>query len=109
MANTFRNARQVMGVAMATIYTCPSNTVALVIGSQIANVDTAANAVSLQWLDSSAANAVTRLLNAMNIPTNISIIPVGKNLALEAGDAIQGQCSVASKSEITLTILEMPA
>ena len=107
MANVFHNARQVMTTSMATAYTCPAATTAIVIGAQIANVNATATSYRLQWLDASNSNAVTRLGMDTPIPGNVSIAPITGKLVLEAGDVVQAYCSNTNGAELTLCVLEM--
>ena len=108
MANVFKNARGVVATSYNTIYTCPANTVAIIIGAQAANVDPSATTeVSMQWLDASASNAATRLAHQTSIPTASSLGLVSGQFVLEAGDSVQVSGSAAGKAEVTLGILEM--
>lgn len=108
MANTFKNARGIVATTYQTIYTCPNNTVALIVGAQGANVDGSTSVdVSMQWLDASNGNAATRLAHVVSIPSAASLGLVSGQFVLEAGDSIQVMGSAAGKAEITLGVLEM--
>lgn len=107
MAEVFKNSKKVLTTSMEDAYVCPGGSSAIVIGAQIANLDTAAVGVRLQWTDASDSNAATRLVYDMAIPAGVSIAPVSGKLVLEAGDKIQGYCSGANKAELTLSILEL--
>lgn len=109
MAIAYKNARAALGTSYATVYTCPAGTTALVLLAQVANVDGVASAdVSAQWLDDSAADAATRLAEAVPIPakTGINVLDDGP-LVLEAGDQFQVKASVAGDLEISLAISEV--
>lgn len=103
-----KNARLVMGAALAPAYTCPAGTSAIVLMAQVANVD-GSNPVdaTVQWLDASNANAVTRLASAVTVPAKAAMGVIDGKLTLEANDSIQAMGSVANKLELTLSIMEM--
>ncbi len=108
MASTFKNARQQVGTSYTTIYTCPAATTAIVTLLQIANIHASASAdISIQYLDSSASNAATRLALAIPVASKTAIIPIGGKLVLEAGDALQLLSSSTSSLEGTLSVLEL--
>jgi hypothetical protein len=108
MANTFKNARKLLQTTAGTaVYTCPSATIAIVIGCQVSNVSAAAKDVTVWWTDSSNANAITRLVTGVAIPTKASLAPIAGKLVLEAGDAVVGTGSVNNDTEITLSVLEI--
>ena len=108
MAETFVNARQAVGTALTTLYTCPAATKAIVIHCQAAVVDVAAAAdLTLQWVDSSASSAVTHLAKSITIPPCAAINPLGGRLVLEAGDTLKAAASAANKIELSVSILEI--
>ena len=108
MALTYKNARQAVGATYATIYTCPAATTALVLTCQAANVDGVASAdVSAQWLDSSAADVATRLVELLTVSPKSAVNLLGGPITLEAGDALQAKASAAGDIEITLAISEI--
>lgn len=108
MALTYKNARQAVGTTYATIYTCPAATTALVLTCQVANVDGVASAdVSAQWLDSSAADVATRLVELLTVSPKSAVNLLGGPITLEAGDALQAKASAAGDIEITLAISEI--
>lgn len=107
MANTFKNVRYIVTASMATAYTCPASTTALVFLIQAANVDTANRTLEVEWTDDSNGDAVTRLCLDVTVPVNGMIKVNGGALVLEQGDTIQAECDSASKVELTLAVLEM--
>ncbi len=108
MALTYKNARQAVGTSYTTVYTCPSATTAIVQNAQAANVDgTNAYDASLQWLDSSASNAATRLVELVTVPAKAALNLLGGPVVLEAGDVIQAKASTASKIELSLAVCEI--
>ena len=108
MAITYKNARYVASTSYATAYTCPSGTTALVQMANAANVNASANATaSMQWLDSSASNAATRLVPGISVPPQLAQKMLDGPLTLEAGDALQIKGSTANDIELSLTICEI--
>lgn len=108
--NAYKNARAAVGTTYATVYTCPAATTALVVLAQAANVDGSVSAdVSVQWLDNSAADVATRIVEAYSVPPKASDSLLAGPLTLEAGDSIQAKASAAGDIELSLTIAEMVA
>ena len=108
MAETYKNARAAVGTTYATVYTCPSGTTAIVLAAQAANVGGAAFAdVSAQWLDNSAADVATRLVETVSVPADAALNLLDGPIILEAGDAFQAKASAAGDIELSLAILEI--
>lgn len=108
MANTFKNARLVVTASMSTIYTCPGSTTALVLLAQATNIHASTDAtVSLQWLDSSASSAVTRLAKNVALPLGAALGLLDGKLVLEAGDVLQSSANAVSSVELTVSVLEL--
>lgn len=107
MAQTFKNARAVLANTATTVYTCPAGTTAIVIGCQVANVDTAAVDLQFWWTDASNTDAITHLGYNVSVPATSAYEPINGKLVLEAGDTVKGLGSVASDLEATISILEL--
>ncbi len=107
MTSVFHNSRLVVSTAIATVYTCPSATTAIVFLLQAANVNTQAETATVTWTDASAGNAVTRLGNGVPIPTNEAQGLLTGKLVLEAGDTVRALCSTANMIEVSMSVLEM--
>lgn len=107
MAETFKNARKVATTSYADIYVCPAGTTAIVISLQAANVGAVSRTVSAQYLDDSAADAATRLVEAVTIPVGAAIDLVAKRVVLEAGDALQVKASANTDVEVSAHVLEI--
>lgn len=107
MANTFKNARALIQTTTTTAYTCPSATTAIVIGCQVANVSATSEEVSVWWTDSSASNAITRLVEDVVIPAKASLAPIAGKLVLQAGDTIACTGQTNNDAEITVSVLEI--
>jgi hypothetical protein len=108
---TFKNAELDLTTTVADVYTCPAATVAIIMAMQVTNVDTTTDAVvTVQWLDSSNTDKVTRLASSYLLEAKLAFSPVvqGK-LVLEAGDKIQALADAISLAEMTISVLELPA
>jgi len=107
MANTFKNAKLKVQDSATDIYTCPSATVAIVIGCQVANVSATAEEVEVWWTDASDADAVTRLVKDVIVPVQAALAPIAGKLVLEAGDKIRALGENNDDAEITVSLLEI--
>ena len=104
----FKNARLAVTTSYSAIYTCPENTVAVVIGLQAANIDGTANAdITVQWRDASASNVSTLLANTVTVPADASIGLLAGKLVLEAGDNLRALASANGDIDLTASILEI--
>jgi hypothetical protein len=107
VAESYKNAKAVLLDTATDIYIVPAGTTGIVIGCQITNVGTSANALEIWWVDSSDTNAVTRLGKDIDVPAKSSYEPIGGKLILEAGDKIVGTSGTASELEATVSVLEI--
>jgi hypothetical protein len=107
MANTFKNAKIKIQDTMSDVYVCPSATVAIVIGCQVANVSATPEEVEVIWTDASDADAVTRLVKDVIIPAQAALAPIAGKLVLEAGDKIRALCEDNDDAEIVVSVLEI--
>jgi hypothetical protein len=107
MAETFKNAKLKVQDSATDVYTCPSATVAIVIGCQVANVSATAEEVAVWWTDASDSNAITRLVKDVIIPGQAALAPIAGKLVLEAGDKIRAQGEDNDDAEITVSVLEI--
>jgi hypothetical protein len=107
MANTFKNAKLKIQDTMSDVYVCPSATVAIVIGCQVANVSADNEEVEVIWTDASDADAVTRLVKDVVIPSQAALAPIAGKLVLEAGDKIRAVGEDNDDAEIVVSVLEI--
>ena len=107
MANTFKNAKLKIQDTLTDVYVCPSATVAIVIGCQVANVSATAEEVEVIWTDASDADAVTRLVKDVVIPSQAALAPIAGKLVLEAGDKIRAVGETNDDAEIVVSVLEI--
>ena len=105
MANTFQNITYAVTASLADVYTCPSATVAIVIGCQAANVD-GSNIVTLDLVvDKSGTD--TYLLKGVEIPTKAALGCIDGKLVLEAGEKLQAKAGATSDVELVVSLLEI--
>jgi len=107
MANTFKNAKLKIQDTLTDVYECPTATVAIVIGCQVANVSGSAEEVEVIWTDASDSNAVTRLVKDVIIPAQAALAPIAGKLVLEAGDKIRAVGEDNDDAEIVVSVLEI--
>ena len=107
MANTFKNARAAATASLATVYTVPSSTTAIVLLAQATNVGSGAQAVTLCWYDSSASNVKTEIVKLLSVPEKASVGLLAGKLVLETGDYISIQSTASSLIEFSFSVLEI--
>ena len=108
MTSTFKNARLAVTTSIETVYTCPSATTAIIFMAQAANVNGVNDSsISLQWIDSSNNNNVTRLVDILSVQSGISMGLIDGKMVLEAGDYLQAKASAINNIELTISVLEL--
>ena len=109
MANTFKNASlvSVNHAALATIYTCPSATTAIILGRALTNKTDTSVTVSVQLTDSSAS-ITPLLLNEVVVPANTTLeVFAGQKYVLETGDILKVQSSAATSLDAVLGLMQI--
>ena len=106
MANTFKNGRAAATASLATVYTVPSSTTAIVLLAQATNVGSGAQAVTFCWYDASGS-VKTELVKLLSVPEKASIGLVAGKLVLEASDYLQIQSTASSLIEFSFSVLEI--
>tara|TARA_R110001592_G_scaffold291421_1_gene560791 strand:+ start:632 stop:991 length:360 start_codon:yes stop_codon:yes gene_type:complete len=118
MANTFKVvSHDVMPASSGTpedLYTTPGSTTTVILGMVLANVHTSQVTTSVKLVSDTsgggraADNTTTFLLKDAPIPVGGSIeILAGNKVVLETTDKIQIDCSVADKTSVTMSIMEI--
>ena len=118
MANTFKVvSHDVMPASSGTpedLYTAPSSTTTIILGMVLANVHTSQVTTSVKLVSDTsgggrtATNTTTFLLKDAPIPVGGSIeILAGNKVVLETTDKIQIDCSVADKTSVTMSIMDI--
>ena len=115
MANTFKvktnGAMPASAGTPLTLYTVPSSTTTVVIGLLLCNIHTTAVTVNVQ-LDSDTSDTETNetvlLAKDISIPSGSTLeLLSGGKVVLQTTDILKIDCSVASKIDATLSILEI--
>jgi hypothetical protein len=106
MANTFKNARAAATSSLATVYTVPSSTTAIVLLAQATNVGSGAQAVTFCWYDASGS-VKTELVKLLSVPEKAAVGLIAGKLVLEASDYLQVQSTASSLIELSLSVLEI--
>lgn len=109
MPNDFNYGTDVLGTSNTEVYTCPSSTVAIVIGISCANIH-ATDQQLLTIVRECADLGVTRtVVKEVPVAANGGFSPmenIGK-MVLKAGDKILGKCGVANQIEMFVDVLEI--
>jgi len=106
MANTFKNGRAAATASLATVYTVPSSTTAIVLLAQATNVGSGAQAVTFCWYDASGS-VKTELVKLLSIPEKAAVGLIAGKLVLEASDYLQIQSTASSLIEFSFSVLEI--
>ena len=106
MANTFKNGRAAATASLATVYTVPSSTTAIVLLAQATNVGSGAQAVTFCWYDASGS-VKTELVKLLSVPEKAAVGLIAGKLVLETGDYMQIQSTASSIIEFSFSVLEI--
>jgi len=110
MASTFKNFKKELTTTEETIYICPANKVAIVLGIQATNADGLYEAdLNLSWSDASDSNTKTPLLFATPIPPGSALSCIAGKLTLEEGDTIIAEASTDNAVTLSGSVVEMDA
>jgi predicted cupin superfamily sugar epimerase len=108
MANTFKNAAlaDVATGSYTDLYTTPSATQVVILGLALANKNSAAVTVDVQFYDSSATTGY-QLLSTVTIPgfTTLETL-AGQKYILEAGDKLKVKAGTSSSIDVVLGLME---
>ena len=110
MANTFKNASiaNVNHSALATLYTCPTSTTAVILGIAITNKSAQAVTVKIQMTDATDSNATRMMLNDVSNPGNTTYeVLAGQKYILEASDILKIQAGTASSLDAVLGLMQI--
>ena len=106
-SNKYRNAAaRLTTTAATTLYACPDGTVAIVNALLVANVDAAAQPVSLEWLDASAGVDFA-LGSALSIAAGGLLQLLDKPIVLESGDALKLTAAAGNVLHVTASVMEV--
>jgi hypothetical protein len=99
MANTFKRFIGQSTIAGTTIYTVPVATTTIVIGANLANIDTQQRTCSLQV-------GTTYLVKDVPIPASSALAALDGKIVLEAGDVLSAASSTDAAVDIVLSVME---
>ena len=111
MANTFKLKTKAGVTTLATVYTVPSSTTAIVLGMMIGN--TTSNAItSTVTLSSDTSDTETNetvfLVKDAPVPAGGSLeLLAGNKVVMQATDVMKIDADVAAKIDATLSIMEI--
>ena len=112
MANTFKvKTKAAVGTSITTVYTVPSSTTAIVLGLIVGNV-TGSTVTATVHIESDTSDTETNqtvfVIKDVSIPAGSSLeVLSGGKYVMQTTDVIKIDCSVASKIDATLSILEI--
>ena len=106
MANTFKSYTDTrIGTSEATVYTVAANTVAVVIGCNIANLTGDQISASVR-LDKATGDDIYIIKN-IPIPNGSAFeFNTGNKIVMETGDAIKIVSDTASSLDVVISVLE---
>ena len=115
MANTFKvktnGAMPASAGTPLTLYTVPSSTTTIVIGLMLCNIHTTSVTVDVQLVSDTSdteTNETVLLAKDVTIPNGSTLeLLTGGKVVLQTTDVLKIDCSVASKIDATLSILEI--
>ena len=105
--NSFKSkASAAVGTSYTSVYTCPSNTVAIIIGLNLACVATS-SVIADVFIDK-ATGADANLIKNIPIPTGSSFeVLSGQKIVLEVGDQVKVRCDTVGGMDVLLSFLEI--
>ena len=110
MANNFKNyVLKAVGTSAQNAYSAAAGVQATVIGMTIANITNSPISANVMLTCAGAAAPNVYLVQQATIAPGGSLVPVGgdQKLVIEAGDALQGNTSVASSGDVIVSVLEI--
>ena len=107
MANTFKSyTEDGIGTSEATAYTVPPETVAVVIGCNIANVTGDQITVDVK-LDKAGGQDDAWIIKNIPIPNGSAYeFNAGNKIVMQTGDALKITSNVASSADVIVSVLE---
>ena len=109
MANTFKlKSAANLTTSLATKYTVPSSTTAVVLSISFANTSNASKTVDIQIISDTDSNANAYLGKSLPVPAGGTLeIMQGNKLVLETTDAIKARASAGSSVDILISVMEI--
>ena len=109
MANTFKlKSANNLTTSLATKYTVPSSTTAVVLSISFANTSNASKTVDIQIVSDTDSNANAYLGKSLPVPAGGTLeIMQGNKLVLQTTDAIKAKASAGSSVDILISVMEI--
>ena len=109
MANTFKlKSANNLTTSLATKYTVPSSTTAVVLSISFANTSNASKTVDIQIISDTDSNANAYLGKSLPVPAGGTLeIMQGNMLVLQTTDAIKAKASAGSSVDILISVMEI--
>ena len=109
MANTFKlKSATNLTTSLATKYTVPSSTTAVVLSISFANTSNASKTVDIQIISDTDSNANAYLGKSLPVPAGGTLeIMQGNKLVLQTTDAIKAKASAGSSVDILISVMEI--
>lgn len=109
MGQYFKNALvKNIGTAVTSVYTCPANTSATIIGLSLANTTTSSVIASIQ-VESPTFATTVYMVKGFTLDVATAAVPIGgeQKLVLVAGDIVKVTSSVTNSVDVILSVLEI--
>lgn len=105
--NSFKSkASAGVGTSYVSVYTCPANSVGIIIGLNLACVATS-SVIADVFIDK-ASGADANLIKNIPIPTGSSFeVLSGQKIVLEVGDQVKVRCDTTGGMDVLLSFLEI--
>jgi phosphate/sulfate permease len=106
MSNTFkRKTANAITTSLASVYTVPAATTAVVIGGVASNTGT--GLVNAEIVVNDGSNDINLIGKDTPIPAGTALSFIDGKVVLETGDVIKAKGSVASQLDVMLSIMEI--
>lgn len=105
--NTFKSKVGIsVGTTYTSVYTCPSNSVAIIIGLNLACIATSSIVADVKIDKATGDDA--NLIKNIPIPSGSSFeVLSGQKIVLEVGDQLQVRCDTTDGMDVLLSFLEI--
>jgi hypothetical protein len=106
MANIYTNAKlDLTNTSVTTLYTCPSNSIAIVKSILVSNDTVSASTITVTLTD--AATAVFSLFSVSAVGANTSIQLLTETLVLQQSEILKVTAADSNRLHVTASILEI--
>lgn len=107
MAEVYQRAQAELTTSLATIYSCPSSTSAVVIGMRFTNID-GSSSVNVEAKVGASGSTMYVLAPNTPLPVGSSLSGLsGDKLIMEAGEILEAKASANGDASLILSVLEI--